>query len=153
MFGLTVLLFCWMFFFDGVAYVQELMQGNRLNIYRTTATIGGTLLGFSITSLSLTLSFSLSPRLDLLRNSPHYPALWKTFAQATRYLGGLTISALVCLAWDKESAQIPWLVIPFCLFVGLSTVRLLRVVWIIERIVCIISKPSQSTPSDNPEAK
>ena len=147
--GLTGLLACWMFFFDGVAYVQELMQGGRSTIYGTTASIGGTLLGFSITGLSLLLSFSSSPRLSLTRNSKHYPTLWKTLAQATRCLGALTISALVCLAWDKESAQLPWLVIPFCLFVGLSVVRLLRVVWIVEQIVGIISKSPQPMSSDN----
>lgn len=147
--GLTGLLACWMLFFDGVAFVQELMNGNRANIYRTTASISGTLLGFSIAGLSLILNFSSSPSLNLTRNSKHYPTLWKTFAQTTRCLGALTIVSLLCLALDKECAQIPWLVIPFCLFAGLSIVRLLRVVWIIEQIVGIISKPSQQTPLDD----
>ena len=146
--GVTTLLAVWMFFFGGTPYVQEFMRGNRVNIYTTMAGIAGTLLGFSIACMSIILSFSSSPRFTLLRNSQHYPTLWKTFVQATRYLGALTITALVCLAWDTESAEVPWLVIPLCFFVGLSIVRLLRVVWIIEQIVGIVSKPPQPISSD-----
>ena len=146
---LTLLLAVWMFSYDGVSHVREFMRGNRTNIYGTTAGITGALLGFSLTGMSIVLSFTSSPRLTLLRDSQHYPTLWRTFAQATRYLGGLTVTALVCLAWDRESAQLPWFVIPFSLFVGLSMVRLLRVIWIIERIVGIISKSQQPMSADN----
>ena len=117
------------------------MSGNRGNLYRTIASIAGTLLGFSLAAVSLILSFSSSPRLALLQGSSHYPVLWKTFIQATKCLGALTITSLICLAVDKDNYPIVWLVVPLCLFLGLSTVRLIRVIWILEEFFNIVSIP------------
>ena len=138
----SIVILIWFVVFGGEAHVAEFLDGNRTNIYRTTATIAGTLLGFSIASVSLALSFASSERLTVLRESQHYPALWKTFFQAIRLLGALTLSALACLIWDKDDAPIAWLVIPLCLFASLTFVRLLRVIWILEQIVTIVGKPS-----------
>lgn len=134
----------WFAFFGGESCIEDFIDGNRANIYRTTATIAGTLLGFSIAVASLVLSFASSERLAVLRRSKHYPALWKTFFQAIRLLGALTVTALVCLIWDKENAPLTWLVIPLLLFASLAAVRLLRVIWILEQIVTIVGKPSPS---------
>lgn len=135
----------WFIQFDGTAYVDEFVSGNRANIYRTTAAIAGTLLGFSITVASLVLSFASSERLSVLRSSSQYPLLWRTFFQTTRLLGALTITALLCLILDRETAPLTWLVIPFCFLVSMSIVRLLRVIWILEQIIEIVSKPSPDT--------
>lgn len=132
----------WLVFFEGMPVVNDLISGNRTNIYRTSATIAGTLLGFSITVASLVLNFASSPRLAVVRRSRHYPKLWKTFFQTIRYLGGLTIIALVCLVWDKDKEPFTWLIIPFFLFLNLSIVRLIRVIWILEQIIGIVSRPS-----------
>ena len=132
----------WLGFFEGMPVVNDLISGNRANIYRTSATIAGTLLGFSITVASLVLNFASSPRLALVRRSRHYPKLWKTFFQTIRCLGGLTIIALVCLTWDKENEPLTWLIIPLLLFLSLSIVRLVRVIWILEQIIGIVSRPS-----------
>ncbi len=138
----TVILVSWYSAFDGAFHMNEFILGNRANIYRTTASIAGTLLGFSIAVASLILNFASSPRLALLRESQHYPSLWETFFQATKFLGALTVMALVCLIWDKDSSPCTWLVIPFCFFAGLSAVRLVRVIWILEQIIGIVSTPS-----------
>ena len=61
--------------FDGGSKVDDFLEGNRTNVYRTTATISGTLLGFSIAAVSLVLTFVTSERLALLRGSPHFPSL------------------------------------------------------------------------------
>lgn len=138
----NILLVIWLVFFDGMSAVNDLVSGNRANIYRTVASIAGTLLGFSIAVASLVLNFASSPRLAVVRRSRHYPELWKTFFQTTRFLGGLTVIALVCLIWDKDDAPLSWLVIPFCLFLSLAIVRLVRVIWILEQIIGIVSRPS-----------
>ena len=138
----AAVLLVWFVFFGGEVRVEEFIDGNKVNIYRTTATIAGTLLGFSIASVSLALSFASSERLTVLRESQHYSALWKTFFQAIRLLGALTLTALACLIWDNEKAPVAWLVIPLCLFAALAAVRLLRVIWILEQIVTIVAKPS-----------
>ena len=142
---LTGALAVWLVVLGGEAEVDKLLNGNRANIYRSLASIAGTLLGFSIAVASLVLSFISSKRLQILRGSRHYGSLWRTFFQTTRLLGASTIMALVCLLWDRDGAPCTWLVIPLCLFVTLTVVRLLRVIWILEQIILVVTKPS-STP-------
>ncbi len=137
----TLLLVAWFCFHEGESHVNALMQGNRANIYGTMATIAGSLLGFSVTTTSIMLGFSSSARLSVVRNSKHYPVLWKTCFQTIRYLGYLTVIALLCLIGDRDSAPVSWLVLPFFMSVGLSVVRLARMVWILERVIEIIVKP------------
>ncbi len=145
--ALTLLV--WFVLGEGRGCVDGLMSEVRADIYRTTATISGTLLGFLIAVASLVLNFVSTERLTLLRTSEHYPAMWETFFQTTRVLGALTVTALVCLVFDKDGASLPWLVVPFVLFVSLSLVRLIRVIWILERIIGIVSRPSPATPLES----
>ena len=144
---LTLILAGWFFSFDGASHIDALMQDNRANIYRTTATIAGSLLGFSITATSIVLGFSSNEGLILVRGSAHYPTLWKTFFQTIWCLGGLTVTALICLIWNKDSDSVSWLIIPFLLFVGLSIVRIVRTIWILEQLIKIIIKPPRDTDS------
>lgn len=146
-FGLAVALTIWYLSFEGTDYIEELLQGNRTNIYRTLASISGTLLGFSIASASLTLNAVSSPRLAVLRNSKHYPALWKTFFQTTWLLGALTLTSIVCMIWDRDSAPITWLVVPLVLLACLSVVRLAKMIWILQRVIGLVAKPSQDSKS------
>ena len=134
----------WFFCFGGENSVDKFIEGNRGNIYRTLATIAGTLLGFLIAGVSLVINNATTDRFAILRESEHYPLLWKTFFQAIRFLGALTVAALVCLIWQKEAASFTWLVVPLCFLVALAVVRLMRVIWVIEQIVTIGSRPSPS---------
>lgn len=142
---LTILFATWFFLFGGAPHLSALMQNNRGNIYRTTATISGSLLGFSMAVMSIVLGFSFSDRLAIVQGSKHYAALWKTFFQTIWCLGGLTVTALICLIWDKDCYPVSWLVIPFLLFVGLSIVRVARTIWILERLIGIIIKSPKDT--------
>ena len=144
---LTILFAMWFFLFGGAPHVSALMQNNRGNLYRTTATISGSLLGFSMAVMSIVLGFSSSDHLAIIRGSKHYETLWKTFFQTIWCLGGLTVTALFCLIWDKDSHPVSWLVIPFLLFVGLCVVRVARTIWTLERLVGIIIKPPRDTDS------
>ena len=138
-------LLAWFALGEGQECVDALMSDVRADVYRTTATISGTLLGFLIAVASLVLSFVSTERLTLLRTSEHYPAMWDTFFQTTRVLGALTVTALVCLVFDKDEASAPWLVVPFVLLLSLSLVRLLRVIWILEQIIGLVSRPSPAS--------
>ena len=143
--ALTLLFIAWFLSFGGASHVDALMQGNRANIYGTTATIAGSLLGFSIAVTSIVIGLSSSDRLAIVRGSAHYSTLWKTFLQTTRCLGALTITALICLIRDKDTDPVSWFVIPFLLFAGLSVVRLARSIWILEQLIEIIIKPQPGT--------
>lgn len=142
----ALVLVAWFVFGAGRECVDGLMSDVRADVYRTTATISGTLLGFLIAVASLVMSFVSTERLTLLRTSKHYPAMWETFFQTTRVLGALTVTSLVCLVFDKDGGSLPWLVVPFVLFFSLSLARLLRVIWILEQIIGIVSRPSSASP-------
>ena len=144
--GLAAGLAIWMFF-EGKCQVEELVHGNRANIYRTLAGVSGTLLGFTLASASFALNAVSSPRLAVLRNSRHYPALWRTFFQTTWFLGALTLTAIVCMIWDRDSAPNTWLVVPLVLFAGLCVVRLVRMIWILQRVIGLVAKPSPDSRS------
>lgn len=144
--GLAVALAIWMFF-EGKCQVEELVQGNRANIYRTLASVSGTLLGITLASASFALNALSSPRLAVLRNSRHYPALWQTFFQTTWFLGALTLIAIICMIWDRDSAPTTWLVVPLVLLAGLCVVRLSRMIWILQQVIGLIAKPPPDSSS------
>ena len=144
--GLAAALAIWMFF-EGNGQIEELVHGNRANIYRTLAGVSGTLLGFTLASASFALNAVSSPRLAVLRNSRHYPALWRTFFQTTWFLGALTLTAIVCMIWDRDSAPTTWLVVPLVLFGCLCVVRLARMIWILQRVIGLVAAPSPDSRS------
>ena len=139
----TLLFTAWFFVFDGSSHIYSTIGDNRSNIYRTIATISASLLGFSITFTSIVLGLSSDNirRLSIVQQSKHYPALWKVFFQMIKFLGGLTLTALVCLIWDNDSETVSWVVILLVLFIGLSGVRMFRAIWILERLIKIIVTP------------
>ncbi len=145
--GLTAAMAIWYLYFEGADQVAELLQGTRTNIYRTLASISGTLLGLSIASASFTLNAVSSPRLSVLRNSRHYPTLWRTLFQTTWFLGSVTLVALVCMIWDRDDAPATWLVIPLALSVWLSVFRLARVIWILEYVIGVLATPPPDSRS------
>ena len=136
----------WYFVWEGSTVVDGLLKDNKGNVYRTAATIAASLLGFSMTATSIIFGLSSHERLELLRDSPHYPALWSTLIQTILSLAGLTAVTVVSLLLDKDSApvswSVSWLFVPFFFFVGLSSVRLLRTIWLLDRLTRIISRPS-----------
>ena len=141
----AILIAIWIMGFDGSSHIDNFMREVRSNIYRSIATISGTLLGFSIAAVSIVINFASSERLRLLRESGVYSKIWKAFFQATKILGSLTIVALVCLTWDRDDAPLSWLAIPISLLICLSIARVIRVIWMLEQIVKILTKPSSKT--------
>ena len=144
---LTVVFAIWYFLWEGSSVVDVLLKDNKGNVYRTAATIAASLLGFSMTATSIIFGLSSHERLELLRESPHYSALWNTLIQTILSLAGLTVMTVVSLLMDKDSYpvtwSVSWLFIPFFFFVALSSVRLLRTIWLLDRLTRIISRPSQ----------
>src|SRR2546429_7634824 len=91
---LTLLLAIWCSLFGGARQVDELIHGARIGLYGTLGAIFGSLLGFVIATLTILLGFSESPRLKVLRSSPHYPVLWRTLLSATKWLAFATLAAV-----------------------------------------------------------
>jgi hypothetical protein len=136
--ALTAILVVWSVRWGGHQVLLNLVKGNRAAIYGTVATLFGSLLGFSITAMSIVLGFTTSERLALLRSSSHYKDLWAVFTSAIRVLGITTVLALIGLIFDREAVQRPYI---FVVCVGLSTLcilRMARCLWVLERIVALL---------------
>lgn len=124
---------------DGSVFLSALVHQNRAQIYGTLASIFGSLLGFVITSMSIVLGFSASERLGILRKSSHYRDMWAVFTSAIKALGATTALWLAALLFERESAPKP-LLIDACICVTLlSLFRLARCVWVLEKIVEVLT--------------
>lgn len=141
----AIALLFWLVACGDAQVANKLMLHNREIIYRSTATVSGTLLGFTIATASVVLGFFSSKRLRVLRESDKSKDLWRTFFQAAKFLGILTVVSLASLAVDTESSSNVWVLVPFVLFAGLSFARVVRVIWILEQIFLIVSKPTPSS--------
>ena len=125
------------------------IDGNRTDIYRTTAAIAGTLLGFSMTISTLVLGHWDSPRLRLLRqNQQRSHELWTTIRQATWFLAFLAVASMAAMIFDKDGAPCKAAMVPFLLMLSLTTARLGRSIWIIQEISRIMAAGTQSDTGD-----
>lgn len=132
---------------DGLQYVGGIVTNNRGAIYGALVSLFGTMLGFSIATVSIVLGFAGSERLLILRQSKHYPVLWTVFTSANAVLGLATIVALIGLVCDRDTKPVHLLMHLNILFLLLSLARIYRCVWVLEKIIKIITKP---VPPDNP---
>jgi uncharacterized membrane protein len=118
------------------------LAGDRASFYGVLATVWGALLGFIITTVSIVLAFSQSESLPVVRESRHYPDLWKTFMAAIRALAISTLASLVALLVDKDAPAGHPDRFAFYAVVAtsvLAVLRLLRSVWILEKVVGLVT--------------
>lgn len=135
----TVWFIGWWKWFRGDTVLGSLVRNNRAQIYGTLASLFGSLLGFVITALSVVLGFSASERLKIVRSSAYYKQLWEVFTSAIRVLGITTVLWLVALFFDREPVQRPLLLLSCLSLSILSALRLMRCVWVLERIVEVLT--------------
>lgn len=138
----------WSSRFNGFVLVQGTLNGNRSAIYGALASISGSLLGFTITAVSIILGFSASGRLVIVRNSPHYRTLGKIFTSSMRSLALATILSLLALIFDRDSAPVPILLYLCAWAATLAVLRLLRCLWVFEKIIGLIIAPSKERSGD-----
>lgn len=117
----------------------------RRTIYGALASLFGSLLGFVITAVSIAIAFASSDRLSIVRESRHYGDLWRVFTASIKSLGLATVVALVGLVADGK----PWTsaAIGYLMFFSsvLATFRVIRCVWVLEKIVGLVTAPSKAT--------
>jgi hypothetical protein len=128
--------------------VDSVLEGSRRDIYSTLASVAGALLGFVLTAVSIVLGFSSLPRLAVLRTSPHYKALYRIYFEATAFLSGATVCALVALVFDRDCAPVPLWLYSTLAFSLLSGVRVARCVWVLERLVELVITHPDGTNRD-----
>ena len=125
---------------DGVEeQVNELLKTNQQAVFGRVATIAGTLMGFGIAVAAFIMPTVMSSeRFRLLRSNNQFNDLWRTYSQVVKCFGLLTVSSLVCLVLDASSTPFLWSLVPLVFFLSLSVLRMLRAIWLLERIIGIV---------------
>lgn len=136
----TILFFLWFEYFSGQGLVDQVLDGNRSSIYGALAAIFGALLGFVITAVSIVIGYSASERLDIVRNSKHYPDLWKIFISAIRATALATMAALLGLVFDRDSSPSHWILYLNIFAFVLVLFRLGRSIWVLEQIINLLTR-------------
>jgi uncharacterized membrane protein YwzB len=133
----------WVFWFNGSVAVGSILKGNRSAIYGTLAAIFGSLLGFVITALSIIVGYSTSERFDFLRKSKHYHTLWDILINTIRVLSVSTIVMVIGLIFDRDNSP-QYLILCCGVFVAaLSLFQLWNCLWVLERVIRIITVERQ----------
>ncbi len=107
----------------------------RRSLYGTGAAIAGSLLGFVIVAVTITLTLPNSAGLRLLRSSPFYPHIFDAYLSAVRYLALATIAFLCLLVLDsgrQPNAIYGYLVLWLAL---ICSFRVGRCVWILRELL------------------
>jgi hypothetical protein len=61
--------------------IEAVLSGSHQTLYATIASIGGSLLGFILTAVSVVVVFGQLPKLKTLRASPHYASVFHIFSR------------------------------------------------------------------------
>jgi hypothetical protein len=142
---LTLIFAVWVEAFHGDQTVQRLIAGQRTAVYGSLAAIDGALLGFITTTTAIVLGFAQDDRFTVLRESTHYPTLWRTFTSTIRFLGLATVAALVALVIDRDGTP-QWPTMIACSGTAvIAGLRVGRSVWILEHVIKVITRPDPRT--------
>lgn len=117
--------------------IEMVFSGKRPDVYGAMAGIAGSLLGFTIASVSIVLTVVQMPRLQLVRESKNYSQLWSSFHSAIWWLGAATVAGLVGLALDSDTSRrllvtalVSWIFVT-------AALRVFNAIWILQKIVLI----------------
>jgi hypothetical protein len=116
------------------------LADNRGAVYGALTSLFGTLLGFTLAAMAIVLGYASDNRLRLVRESQHYPTLWRVFIAATRAMALATGVALLALVLDRDRAPSPLILDLVVGATALATLRLARVMWVFERIIRLITE-------------
>jgi hypothetical protein len=141
--ALAILFALWSERWGGKSIIDTTLDGNRSAVYAALASIFGSLLGFVITAVSIVLGFSASEKLTVVRESKHYPTLWRVYIAAIRVLAFATIICVVALVLDRDKQIVHWVMYLAAFGCILATARVARCVWVLENIIALVSRPSQ----------
>ena len=145
--GLSLLFSIWSEVFNSGSFIASVFAGNREVLYGALVALFGSLLGFSITAVSIVLGYANSDKLEIVRKSAHYADLWNTFRSAIKVLAFATITSLIGLILDRDTLPNN-LILYLNIFSSiLSFLRVGRCIWVLENIIAIVTKPRNNPKS------
>jgi len=105
--------------------------------YPLIATIGGTLLGYILTGLSIIILLPVSNKIDELKKGGHYKTISRTYISAIIWLSLLTLFTILGVVVNGSLSTYLFYII--LLLVIVSIWRMARSVWILYRIAMLFS--------------
>ena len=125
----------------GEGSVEALLEMKRDSLYRTSATVAGTMFGLTIATSSVMIGTWSSERVSFLRQRERSVDIWKTVFQSMILFGVLTISAIVGLLWDTDKEPSVWVFVVYVFLGTLAIARIARVVWILANVINLVTRP------------
>ena len=117
----------------GRSHVMQTLDGSRQGIYGALASIAGSLLGFSITTVSIVMIFIQAPELQILRESRHHQTLYDIFFSTIKYLSLAVALPFVGFLLDRDKAPFIWACYAVLAISAVATMRLYRSMWALEK--------------------
>jgi len=119
----------------GRSHVIQTLNGTRQGMYGALASIAGSLLGFSIATVSILMGFIQVPQLQILRESRQHQTLYDIFFSTIKYLALAVAVPLVALLVDRDSAPFIWVCYAVLAITAIATMRLYRSMWALEKVI------------------
>lgn len=141
---LIVLVLCFvaygsLYYFGYLDSLLARLDTSRSQYYSAISSIAGALLGFIITAISIIATISDIPKFKLLTGSPVYRELFNIFFDATYWLAGATIYALVALAFDSDKVPVKLITLLGLFIFTVSTARVWRCVNMLKKVAILLA--------------
>lgn len=144
--GVVVLL---LYFTSEGAAAYEAVKGNSTELYKSTAGVSGTLMGISMAIVVLAITFWQTNWYQLIKEDERAShQIWATLKQTTWFLALLTITSLFCMAANSEDSPSKWTIVPYLIALSMALVRLLRAIWVVQRMTEIAVAASRNDPGE-----
>lgn len=124
---------------EGLSFFLKASEQSRGTVFAALSAVFGSTLGFAITALSIIIGYAENQKLILLKKSPYYHQLWGIFTSAIKALALATLVTLLGLLFNGQDAPSRVIVFGSFFLSLLSLFRTWRVLWVLERIVRIVS--------------
>lgn len=122
-------------------HLYSYLANERSGLYTTLLTVEATLLGFIIAVLTIVLGYSQAARFEIVRQSPHWKALFESYTRAMRWAAYATASFLIGLLADRDSDPHPVVTALCATSLLISVAVLARMLWVTERVVRVVITP------------
>jgi len=134
------------FLVSGWSALGALDLAGRRALYASIATISASLLGFVLVAVPIVFALPPTQRLELLRKSKQYPTIFRTFMSSLTYLALTTIYVTVLLVIDTSANPHPVYGYVLVWLTVISSLRFIRAVQILGRLLDIASKRDPTDP-------
>jgi hypothetical protein len=137
---LCMILILWAELFGGKSFIESCLLNVRKELYAAIAAVFGSLLGYSITAVSIVIGYAANEKFLLIKNSKHYMDLWTIFTSSMKVFAATTLFALIGLLIDRDNSPHVFIFYIIFFLVILSLFRISRCIWVLDKIIKIVAK-------------